>query len=113
MHGSFASRRSSEEISIVNFDWDDDKNRKNIRKHGFDFTDAWEIFEAPMLRMLDTREDYGEDRWVGIGFLGNRIVVVVFTEPEEDTIRIISLRKALKHERKRFEEHLQNGLEAY
>jgi len=33
----------------VNFEWDEDKNQENIRKHGLDFADAWEIFEAPML----------------------------------------------------------------
>ena len=94
----------------MNFEWDEDKNQENIRKHGFDFADAWEIFEAPMRVALDAREDYGEDRWIGIGLLGNRIVVVVFTERGEETIRIISLRKALKHERKRFEEALRDEL---
>lgn len=58
----------------------------------------------------DTRADYGEDRWTGIGFLGNRIVVVVFTERGEDVTRIISLRKALKHERKKFEDALRDRL---
>jgi uncharacterized protein len=97
----------------VNFEWDEDKNQENIRKHGFDFADAWEIFEAPMRTALDTKEDYGEDRWNGIGLLGNRIVVVLFTERGEDTIRIISLPKALKHERKKFEEALRDGLGAH
>lgn len=94
----------------MNFEWDEDKNQENIRKHGFDFADAWEIFEAPIRTALDAREDYGEDRWNGIGLLGNRIVVVVFTERGEETIRIISLRKALNHERKKFEEALRDGL---
>ena len=49
-----------------------------------------------MLVELDDREDYGEDRWVGIGFLGNVVVVVVFTERRRDTIRIVSARKANK-----------------
>lgn len=97
----------------MNFEWDEDKNQENIRKHGFDFADAWEIFEAPMQTALDTRGDYEEDRWSGIGLLGNRIVVVVFTERGEDTIRIISLRKALKYERKKFEEAVRDGLGAY
>jgi uncharacterized protein len=95
----------------VNFEWDEEKNRENIRKHGFDFNDAWEIFEAPMRTALDAREDYGEDRFIGIGFLGNRIVVVVFTYRNEETIRIISLRKALKYERKKFEEAIGNRLD--
>jgi uncharacterized DUF497 family protein len=97
----------------VNSEWDEDKNQENIRKHGFDFADAWEIFEAPMRTALDTKEDYGEDRWNGIGLLGNRVVIVIFTERGEDTIRIISLRKALKHERKKFEEALRDGLGAH
>ena len=54
----------------MNFEWDEEKNKSNIRRHGFDFADAWEIFEAPMRTALDLREDYGEDRWNGIGFLG-------------------------------------------
>jgi uncharacterized DUF497 family protein len=94
----------------VNFEWDDKKNKENVRKHGFDFADAWEIFESPMRTALDTRKDYGEDRWRAIGFLGNRIVVVIFTTRGEDAIRIISLRKALKYERKKFEEAIGDRL---
>ena len=97
----------------MNFEWDEDKNQENIRIHGLDFADAWEIFEAPILTALDTRAEYGEDRRTGIGFLGNRIVVVVFTERGEDTARIISLRKALKHERKKFEDALRDRLGAH
>lgn len=97
----------------MNFEWDEEKNKENIHKHGFDFADAWEIFEAPMRTALDTKKDYGEGRWIGIGLLGNRVVVVVFTERREDTIRIISLRKALKYERKQFEEALRDGLGAH
>jgi hypothetical protein len=61
-----------------------------IRKHGFSFADAWEIFEVPMLIDLDDRVDYGEDRWIGLGQLRMRIVVVVYTEPDDETIRVIS-----------------------
>jgi uncharacterized protein len=96
----------------VHFEWDEQKNAVNIRKHGFDFTDAWEIFESPMLTALDTREDYGEERWIGIGLLRERIVVVVFVERTDNTIRIISLRKALKHERIKFEEAVRDQLDA-
>jgi len=93
----------------VRVEWDEEKNKENIRKHELDFADAWEIFDAPMLVNLDTREDYGEDRWIGIGFLKTLVAVVVYTE-SEDVIRIISLRKALRHERARFEEALRNEL---
>ncbi|MDQ1592995.1 MAG: uncharacterized protein QOG71_3622 [Pyrinomonadaceae bacterium] len=96
----------------MNFEWDEQKNAANIHKHGFDFTDAWEMFESPMLTAPDTREDYGEERWVGIGFLRERAVVTVFTEPSDDVIRVISMRKALKHERIRLEETIRDQLDA-
>lgn len=92
------------------YEWDEEKNRINLLKHGLDFTDAWEIFNVPMLVLLDDRKDYGEDRWIGIGLLRSRIVVVVYTERDEDTIRIISLRKALSHERARYEKALRDEL---
>lgn len=94
----------------MRFEWDDEKNKSNIRKHGFDFADAWEIFEAPLLAGLDEREDYGEDRWIGIGLLRGRIIVVVFTERDTETIRLISLRKASRHERINYEQAITDGL---
>ena len=70
------------------------KNRANIRKHGLDFGDAGEIFELPMLTAIDSSEVF-EQRIAGIGFLRELIVVVIFVEGEDDTIRIVSLREAL------------------
>jgi len=91
----------------MKFEWDEAKNQTNIRKHGLDFNDAPYIFNSPMLVDLDTRYPYEEDRWIGIGLLRNRVVVVVYVErDDEEIIRIISLRKALSYERKRFEEYL-------
>jgi len=49
------------------FEWDEAKNRANIRKHGFDFADAEEMFRGFLLVRPDTREDYGEERWIGSG----------------------------------------------
>ena len=94
----------------MDFEWDDRKNETNLDKHGFDFTDAYRVFDIPMVVDLDDREDYGEDRWIGTGMLDGRVVVVVYTEPDESTIRIISFRKALTHERKRYEQYLKNRL---
>jgi uncharacterized DUF497 family protein len=91
--------------------WDEKKNQANIRKHGLNFEDAWEIFEFPMLTDIDSTEVF-EQRLAGIGFLRQYVVVVIFVEGEDDTIRIISLRKALKYERERFEEFLKNELGA-
>lgn len=63
----------------VRFEWDESKNVTNIRKHGLDFADAHEVFEAPMLVKLDTREEHREDRWIGLGNLRGIVVVVVYT----------------------------------
>jgi uncharacterized DUF497 family protein len=95
----------------MQFEWDERKNESNIGKHGFDFADAHRIFDLPMLLALDGRDDYGEGRWVGIGLLDGRVVVVVYTEANADTVWIISLRKALLHERKRYGQYLKNRLE--
>jgi uncharacterized DUF497 family protein len=94
----------------VDFEWDENKNRENIRKHGLDFAEVWEVFEGPVRVNLDTRANYGEDRWTGIGLLGNRMVIVNFTLRGSQTRRIISLRKASRHERKKFEEEITDGL---
>jgi len=96
----------------MKFEWDEDKNRDNIKKHGLDFEDAEEAFRSVLLISPDTREDYGEKRWAGLGVIGGRTVKVVFAELGNETIRIISLRKATKHERKEYEETIQDGLEA-
>ena len=94
----------------MKFEWDERKNQSNLAKHGFDFADAFRLFDLPMVIEFDEREGYGEDRWSGIGLLGGRVVVVVYTEPDEETIRIISLRKALSYERRRYEQYLKNRL---
>ena len=94
----------------MQFEWNEQKRRANIRKHGFDFRDAFKVFDSPMLVAPDDRVDYGEDRCIGIGILEGRIVVVIFTERGDDTIRIISIIKALTHERIRYEQHLRNRL---
>ena len=97
----------------MNYEWDEAKNRANIRRHGFDFADAADLFSGPVLVHADTREDYGEERWVGLGLVGVRLVQIVYTQPKPDTIRIISLRKATSYERKEFEKAIQDRLETH
>ena len=94
----------------MRLEWDEQKNQANIRKHGMDFADAWEVFTVPMLVAIDEREEYGEERWIGIGLLRTFVVVVVYVERSKDVIRVISLRKALSHERKEYERILQDRL---
>ena len=62
---------------------------------------------------LDTRHNCGEERWTDIGVLCDVIVVaVVFTERDSDTIRVISMRKAKKHEREKYEKAIKDRLGA-
>jgi uncharacterized DUF497 family protein len=92
-------------------EWDEVKNRANIRKHGLDFADAEEIFRGVLVADPDTREDYGERRWIGLGLIRGRTTHVVFAEREPDTIRVISLRKATRRENKQYEKAIQDRLE--
>jgi uncharacterized protein len=96
----------------MTFEWDETKNRANARKHGFHFADAEEMFRGALLVRPDTREDYGEKRWIGIGTIQGRCAFVAFAELPHDTVRIISLRKADHEERKEYEKAIQDGLEA-
>lgn len=97
----------------MRFEWDEVKNRANIRKHGLDFEDAEEMFHGPLLVRPDTREDYGEERWIGIGFTKRHLALVAFTERPDGTIRVISLRTAKRRERKEYEEAIPDGLGPY
>jgi len=91
----------------MTFVWDEKKNRSNIRKHGIDFRDVVDMFDHPMLICLDRRRDYSEDRWIGVGLLRNIVAVVVYVEWEdEETIRIISARKATRYESEEFHQRL-------
>ena len=92
----------------MKLEWDEAKNRGNVKKHGFDLADAEEMFRGVLVVDPDMREDYGEKRWVGLGTIGGRVVYVVFTERDPDTIRIISLRKASHRERKEYEKAIQD-----
>ncbi len=64
----------------MRFEWGKKKNELNIRQHGIDLADVVTMFSYPMLIELDERQDYGEERGVGIGLLRNLVAVVVYTE---------------------------------
>jgi uncharacterized DUF497 family protein len=49
--------------------WDETKRQTNLKKHGLDFADAEQIFVGPLVLIEDNRQDYGEQRMVGIGLL--------------------------------------------
>jgi uncharacterized DUF497 family protein len=90
----------------VQFEWDERKNSENIRKHKIDFADVPEMFNNPVVIDLDDRIEYGESRYKAIGFLKDIIAVVIYIERNQNTIRIISARKATKYERESFESEI-------
>lgn len=88
----------------MDFKWDEEKNKQNIKDHGFGFERAKSIFNYPYLVRVDDRFDYAETRLLALGLMeGVSIIAVAFTYREEN-IRIISARKATKQERRAYNE---------
>ncbi len=83
----------------MNFEWNQKKNQINYEKHGLSFEDAELIFASKTVSFKDDREDYGEERFITLGKLKNRVIVVVHTQRDLVT-RIISMRKANEREKK-------------
>jgi hypothetical protein len=81
----------------MRFVWYEPKRQTNLKKHGVDFADVEQVFEGPTFTFEDNRQDYGEQRWVTIGLLGEKVVVIVHTETAEE-IRVISMREASHNE---------------
>lgn len=79
------------------YEWDDAKNRGNVRKHGVSFDRAEAFDWESALVVEDKRRDYGEPRFVAVGPIADRLYVMAFAVRAE-RVRIISLRKANKRE---------------
>lgn len=82
---------------MVRIVWDEEKRRANLRKHGLDFSDAEKVFSGITCTIEDRRFDYGEQRFVTLGVLRDIIVVMAHSETRS-RIRMISMRKATRHE---------------
>ncbi|MDB9527190.1 BrnT family toxin [Oscillatoria sp. CS-180] len=95
----------------MQFIWDENKRQSNIAKHGFDFVDVSQVFEGPTLTFEDDRFAYGECRFVTLGLLQGRIIVIAHTE-SQDEVRVISMREGTKREQLIFFKSLSNGLGA-
>ena len=90
----------------MDFEWDEDKNRANIEKHGIGFETASRIFEGRLVSWVDDRSDYGEVRRHSIGQIGGLVVLAVIHTDRDGVTRIISARRANRLERKRYEEEI-------
>jgi uncharacterized protein len=91
----------------LRFEWDEEKNRRNLRKHKISFLTATGYLKTRTILMEQDREVDGEARWQTIGPVGDVMVLMVahtvLDEDEDVVFRIISARKATVHERRRYE----------
>ena len=88
------------------FEWDLRKARSNLAAHGVRFETAVDVFNDPMRLEEDDSFAEGEYRTIVIGHSDGTILTVVYTEPEENLIRIISARRATAMERKAYDHSL-------
>ena len=84
------------------------KDQKNIANRGLPLLAAEAMFNDAMLVVEDTRKNYPERRFIGYNTIDGRLMVVVFCYPTDDTIRIISLRKANEREQKKLNDIIRN-----
>ena len=84
--------------------FDPDKRQTNLSKHGVDFLVAARVFLDPhRIDGADARRDYGEERQICVGKVDDRVYVVVYVERQQ-TLRIISARKANEREQRKYRE---------
>ena len=87
----------------VEYEWDEAKAATNFAKHGISFTAAARALEDPhKIEILDDRFDYNEDRIQSLCMERGRVLFVVTVTPDENVCRIISARKATRHEQERY-----------
>ena len=86
-------------VASDGFEWDENKSKANLSKHGYDFDDASQVFYEPVVLYPSDRNK--EVRWIAVGSLEERLVAVIFTRRGE-TIRIISARRARKNEERTY-----------
>lgn len=96
-------------LDILQFDWDERKNRSNRTKHGVWFEEAQSVFQDPYGRLFyDPEHSEGEDRFILLGVSSAaRVLVVVHCYRNSDSlVRIISARKARKKGVRFYEERI-------
>lgn len=108
LYNAIALQQSSYECSYnypMELEWDADKAALNLQKHGISFEDAALVFyDHGRIETYDGRENYNEDRWATIGVAYFAVLYVVYTIRHEETVRLISARKANASERKQYRE---------
>lgn len=96
-------------LAPVEFEWDGEKRRANLAKHGLDLADADALFAGPVFEAADDRRDYRERRIIAVGSIAGRLVACVYTDRVGANggavRRIISLRPASRKERANYVDH--------
>jgi len=92
-------------IKAMVIEFDSAKREKTLLERGLDFADSGKVFDGLHFVALDDRYDYGEDRFITVGTLDGRVVVIVWTQ-REDARRIISMRYANDREISRYKKYL-------
>ena len=87
-------------MNDIHFDWDNSKASLNRRKHGVSFEEAQTVFyDENAIEYFDPDYSEDEDRFIMLGFSFKlRMLVVCYCARTSNTIRIISARKATRHE---------------
>ena len=93
----------------MHFEWDEDKDSRNLVKHGVSFETARLVFDDPRAINLQDRHENGEERWQTLGAIGQTVVLLVAHTYREDgvgeeIIRVVSARKATHKERRLYEQ---------
>ncbi len=86
------------------FTWEADKSERCYRERGFDFDHAIKVFEGDVIGWEDRRREYGEQRFVTVGQVEEKTLVIVWT-PRDNMRRIISAPPASRSEREKFHAH--------
>ena len=91
------------------FEWDPIKDQVNRERHGISFEEASELFNSgdDYLEIYDEEHSDDEERFIGIGPIRTRIIVVIYTERSDDVIRLMSARRATKREVQLFHQYFE------
>lgn len=87
----------------MEFEWDAQKAMANLAKHGVDFESATGVLRDPLAPIEFDDSDPAEERWRAIGLAGGSVLFVVFAERGGGVIRIVSARRANRHEQDRYD----------
>ncbi|MDR2471323.1 MAG: BrnT family toxin [Treponema sp.] len=92
------------------FEWDEEKDRLNVKNHGFSFDEIVEVFDDPaFLEGYDYEHSKNEDRYYGIGCLNGIVIIIVFYTERGKRTRIFSARQAGAGEEERYHDYFKKS----